>query len=95
VPVDQEHCRSRKEHPDRFIGCVHLPLTIPASLEELTVAWLGCGLGLLSSFLDICLDDERMSLSMTRCRLGCRCRAPSLLPRGWMAHAIRWSLARA
>jgi predicted TIM-barrel fold metal-dependent hydrolase len=52
-----------KEHPDRFIGCVQLPLHEgKAALQELH---RGLDLGLrtpaiMSSLLDITFDDERM-----------------------------------
>jgi 6-methylsalicylate decarboxylase len=52
-----------KEHSDRFIGCIQLPIDQgPAALKELQ---RGLDLGLqapaiMSSFLDIAFDDERM-----------------------------------
>ena len=52
-----------KEHPDRFIGCVQIPLDQgPVALQELR---RGLDLGLrapaiMSSILDITFDDERM-----------------------------------
>ena len=90
-----------REHPDRFIGCIHLPLEdTKASLQELE---RGMGLGLrawaiLSSFLDITLDDERMYPlydEVSRLKLPIVMHA-SLLPKGAeSAFTIGRSLARA
>jgi len=99
--INDSIARVVREHPDRFIGCVHLPLEdTKASLEELKrgldmelKAW-----AILSSFLDITLDDERMYPlydEVSRLNLPIVMHA-SLLPKGAeSAFTIGRTLARA
>jgi predicted TIM-barrel fold metal-dependent hydrolase len=99
--INDSIARVVKEHPDRFIGCVHLPLNdTQASLEELHRG-LGTGLrawAILSSFLDITVDDERMFPlydEASRLKLPIIMHA-SLLPKGAeSAFTIGRTLARA
>ena len=90
-----------REHPDRFIGCIQIPLHEgEAAIKELR---RGFDLGLrapaiMSSCLDITMDDERMSPlyeEVSRLRLPIIMHA-SLFPKGAdSAFTIGRSLARA